>query len=330
MHIALLRVALSLAEINQLIHEFPQFLFLSYPEKEMKELSQEHWAKIEILFGSQLKAEELRLAHSLKWIHTPTNQFHRLCLAEIEAQNNILLTCTSEEHSFQIAEFVLSATLAYAKNLFNFKAINHYPSLLWDAKWRQSMWSLSGRTLVQIGMDKTGVEIAKRGFQSGMRVISIDKDRSFHPYCKKNLSIQDLPTLLPEADVVSVNLPRSREYRRWFGIPELKLLKKDAILIILGATELFDKEEELHPALFEKLRGCLIDAPYEIPLPSQSKLWSLPNLLITPDVSARPKSKVKEAFRLFRTNLRHYIHGNFRDMRHLISTSVELATEEAQ
>lgn len=328
MNIALLRVPLTLAEINHLIKEFPQYLFLSYPEKGSKEISPEIWSKVEILFGNRLTSEELAWAQALKWIHTPSSQFHRLSLSEIEQKGNILVTCTREEHRLQVSEFIMGAILAFAKNFFHWKELNQSPNLLWDAKWRQNMWSLPGRVLVQIGMDKTGAEIAKKAAESGMKVYSIDKERTFHPWCHRNLSIQDLHEVLPEADVICVNLPRTREYRHWFGLPELELLNEDTILIVLGPSDLFAPEIMHNPALFEKLRGLLIDIPFETPLSSQSKLWSLPNVLITPDVAPRPKSKVKEAYRLFRSNLRQYIHDNFRDMRHLVDTSIVLAGEE--
>lgn len=328
MNIALLRVNLTLSEVNQLIKEFPQYIFLVYPEKGDKALTPEIWAKVEILFGGRLTLQELAWAPSLKWIHAPTSQLHRLCISDIEKRRNILLTTTLEEHSLQISEFVLGAILAYAKNMFQWKELNSTPQLLWDSKWRQTLWSLSGRTLIQVGMDKTGSEIAKKASQNGMKVYSVDKKRGFHPWCHKNLGIHDLHNYLPEADVVCVNLPRTQEFRHWFGESELKLLKEDSILIILGSSGLFSKDEPVHPALFEKLRGCVIDAPYETPLSPTSKLWSIPNLLITPDISSRPRSKVKVAYRLFRTNLRQYIHGNFKEMRHLIDTAVVLSDEE--
>lgn len=328
MNIALLKVSLSLAEINQLIKEFPQFLFLSYPESSLKKIEREYWSKIEIFFGSKLTEEEWDLASSLKWIHTPSPNLNRLPLKEIERQKSVLLSNTREENSLQIAEFVMAGALSFAKNLFNWKGANHYPSLLWDAKWRHNMMSLKGKTFLQIGMDKVGKEIVKQATHQEMKVIAIDKERSFHPFCHLNLSIKELRSILPQADIVSVHLPRTKESALWFGIKELELMKEDSILIVTGGETALFENEIIDPSLFEKLRGALIDVPYHTPISPASPLWRLPNLILTPDVAPRPKSKEKEAFRIFRFNLRQYIHGNFVDMKNLIDTSVAKPADE--
>ena len=261
----------------------------------------------------------------MKWIHVPSEHFNRLCLAEIEKEGSILLTYTKEENGPQIAEFVIGSMLAFAKNLFQWKKTSALT--LWDAKWRHSLWDLKKRIFVQVGMEEEGLEIARMASLFGMEVISIDRERTFHPYCKKHLSIRDLKRVLPEADVVSVHIPRGKEYLNWFGQEELTLMKQDAILIHTGGPDLFQPGEKIDPSLFQKLKGAVIDAPHQTPIPASSKLWEVPNLYITPNIAARPKAKEPLHFRVFRYNLRQYIHGNFTEMKNLLDTSVELASE---
>ncbi|MCB1113766.1 MAG: D-2-hydroxyacid dehydrogenase [Chlamydiia bacterium] len=329
MNIALLRVPLTLGEIDQLAHEFPQFLFLSYPEAQLKKISPEHWAKVEILFGDRLTSEELSQAEALKWIHSPTSHLSRLPLEELEVKENVLVTCTLEENAPQIAEFVMGAFLAFAKQFFRWSQASDFPALIWDAKWRQKMETLQNKTLVQIGMEKPGLLIAKKGLESGMKVISIDLEKTFHPFCKKNLSIKELHSVLPSADYVSVTLPMTREYNHWFGLKELELMKEDAVLSLIGPTRILGDQSKDAAPLFEKLRGAVIDAPFFTPLSPSSPLWKVPNLLITPGVSGRPKSEEREAFKLFRSNLRDYLHGNFIDMKHIVDTQVTFEGSQA-
>lgn len=323
MNIALLRVTLTLSEINHLIHEFPQYLFLSFADSDAKNIAPEYWARVEILFGDKLSLEELKMATSLRWIHTPSSHLARLCLTNIENQGNILVTCTPEENAVQTGEFVMGVILAYAKNLFHWKGASSFPALLWDTKWRKSMMTLKNKKLVQVGMDKSGKEIAKKASELGILVTSIDKEKNFHPFCHQNLSIQDLHRELPDADIVSVELPQSPEFQLWFGLEELKLMKEDAILILRAPSQLYSVEASQSITHFEKLRGALFDASYFKPLAPTSPLWTVPNLIITPDVASRPKPMDREAYRLFRTNLRQYAHGNFTDMRNLVDTDVE-------
>lgn len=321
MYIALLRIPLSESEIDQLKLEFPQFIFVSYPDSRHPILP-EYWGQVEILFGDKISPSELEMAPSLKWIHSPTSQLNKICLSSIELQGNVLVTCTREENAQQIGEFISGIILAYAKNLFHWKEAQKFPSLLWDAKWRQSMWTLKGKEMLQIGMGKAGIEIARIMNDYGVNITSIDKEGSFHPYCKRNKSLGDLERLLPSADIVSIELPRETEFRDWFGLKELSLMKEDSILSLRGPSSILEVDADKAVSHFEKLRGGFIDASYQIPLSSSSPLWKIPHLLITPDVAARPKTDEREAFRLFRTNLRDYIHNNFQDMKDLVNTAV--------
>lgn len=322
MNIVLLRVPLTLGEINKLTHEFPQLLFLSYPESQLKKISKEHWAKVEILFGEKLTEEELSWAEALKWIHSPSTHLFRLPMEAIAERENMLVTCTKQENATQIAEYVMGIALSFAKNFFKWKEAMTFPALIWDAKWRDRMESLTGKVWLQIGMDKAGTEIAKQASERGMRVISIDKERNFHPYCKKNLSIHDLHSVLPYADVVSVVLPKEKDFAHWFTLKELKLMKENAILSLIGPTPLVDAEAHEAIPYLGRLRGVAIDASYFTPISPNSPLWDVPNLLITPGVAGRPASKGREAVKLFRSNLRDYMHGNFLDMRWQVDTSL--------
>lgn len=322
MNIALIRVPLSFSEIEQLTHEFPQFLFLAYPETQLKKISPEHWAKIEILFGNKLNAEELLYAESLKWIHSPSSRLTSLPLDEIESKGNILITYTLEENALQIAEFVMGAFLSFTKLFFQWQEAMHFPALIWDAKWRERMGTLQGKTLLQVGMEKPGQKIAQKAHENGMKVISIDKLGSFHPYCKECRPLKDLHEVLPKADYVSVYLPMTREYKSWFGLNELKLMKEGSVLSFIAPTPLLNREAEEALPYFERLKGAIIDASYFTPLSPNSPLWKVPNLLITPGISGRPKSEGKEAFKLFRANLRDYLHENFIDMRYQFDSSI--------
>lgn len=321
MNIALLQLQLTLHELTQLSREFPQLLFLSFPPSSLKPISKEHWQKTEVLFGDRLTADDLEAANQLRWIHTPSPNLNRLCLKEIKEQGNILITSTREENVIQIGEFVLAVVLAYAKNLFEWKAASAFPALVWDCKWRNKMWSLKNKIFLQIGMGKKGVEIARRASFAGFQVWGMDETRSFHPHCIKNFGLSELHSVLPAADVVSIAIPRERGLIVRLGKEELNLMKQDSVLTVIGSSQHFDEDALTELCKRGKFRGILLDAIYQTPIPPQSKLWKIPNLLITPEVAPRPKT-FRDAFRIFRFNLRQYLHGNYSDMKNLVDPSV--------
>jgi len=318
MNIVLLQTGLSEEEIRALINEFPGFLFLAPGETAYKKLGKEEWNSIEVVYGADLSARELSIAPALRWIHAPTPNLSALCLDEVEKRGNILVTCTKEENIYQIAEYVIGAVLAFAKNLFRWERTDRAPGAVWLSKCRESMWTLQGRVFLQIGLGKIGSEIAKRAQQMDLRVWGVQEPRSFHPHCNKVFSLGELHSVLPAADVVSVILPQGKQKGPLLKRETLELMKNDAILIVMGSKMDIDEEALAEVASTGKFRGILWDVSYKTPLSPNSKLWKTPHLIITPEVGPLPKSVEKTAFHLFRFNLRQYQHGNFSDMRNVV------------
>lgn len=326
MNIVLLQTKLPLSEIELLLEEFPQFLFLSFTESTYQGLSLDNWGQIEIIYGSKLTPEDLNKAHQLHWIHSPDGDLNRLSLKEIENKGNILITALREDNHNQIGEFVIGAVLSFAKNLYQFREVNRHPPTLWSSKWRDQMMTLDGKVFLQVGLDKIGTEITRRARQFGMKVWGVQKQKTFHPYCNKCLVFNDLKAGLREADVVVLNLPRSNESEVLIGREELESIKHGAIVVMLGNPKLVDLEALAELAEANHFRGLILDVAYQMPLSQHSPIWKARNCIITPDVAQRPKAPSSAGISSFRYNLRQYVHGNFQDMRGIITDLSGLVT----
>ena len=132
--------------------------------------------------------------------------------------------------------------------------------------------------------------------------------------------MDQLEETLPLADVISVAIPRNTPTPFRLSQEELTLIKDGAILSIVGSPKLVDEEALIGQA--SRFRGISIDAFYQTVIPAKSKLWLVPNLLITPEVSPRPKLIEREAMHTFRFNLRQYRHDNYADMKNLVDPQV--------
>lgn len=324
MNIILLQGQLSLQEIDQLLKEFPQFLFLSLTESTYKNLTPAHWAHLEILYGSRLTEQELELAPQLRWIHSPIPLLNRLCMDAIEERGNVLVTNTIDENIVQMGEFVIGGVLCFAKNLFLWRDLKAHPHQVWNSKGRDTLWTLSNKTFLQIGLGKIGTEITRRAREMNMKVFGVEQESSFHRYCHKSFSQADLNTVLPLADVICIALSKNKPHRNLLEKEELELMKDDSILIILGSGEIVNEEELVRLTLLGKFRGIILDAYYQLPVPPTSPLWQIPNLIITPEVASRPKAIEHLGFRTFLYNLRQYVHNNFRDMRNVIEKTAKV------
>lgn len=318
MNIVLLQSRLALNEVDQLLKEFPQYLFLSLSETSYTTLSPEYWSRIEVVYGNRMTSEDLAHAHQLKWIHLPGSTTNRICLQEIEQQGNVIVTNTKDEDLEQIGEFVMGVVLSFGKTLFVWHEPNQNPSHLWSHKARESMWTLKDKTLLQIGMQKTGTEIARQAEFYRMNVIGLEEKKSFQPHFNTIDTLDKASEYLPHADVVCITLPATKKSLNWLDKAKIDFLKKGALLIILGSPKIADEAALVEAAKSEKLRGVWLDIPFQTPPPATSPLWNTPNLFITPEIAPRPRSQEKQSFRIFRYNLRQYSFGNINDMRNIV------------
>lgn len=318
MNVILLQITLLPHELDLLLKEFPQYLIFSLSEASYKNLTPPYWENIEILFGSRLTQEDLSKAQQLHWIHCPSANLSRLCLEDIQKKRHLLISTTLEENIPQIGEFVMGAVLAFSKNLFGWKELQATPSQLWDSKWRQSMDTLQNKIWLQIGVTRPSQEIARQARHFNMRVFGIESKPSFHPHFHKILGYEALADILPQADVVCIHMAKKADPNFFLHLSHLEQIKPGAILVLLGSTGMVNEEDLALAAKSGKFRGMLIDANFSSHIAEDSPLWNLPNLIITPEVSPRPKSTERTAFRIFLYNLRQYVYGNFKDMRHLV------------
>lgn len=311
MAILLLRNRLEKEEIDELHSEFPQLsLHLEW------EQGTPEWEQVEILYGDQLTPAEFAQTSLLQWIHLSQPSPNGLCLKEIEAGGTLLITNTKDEDIHQISEFALAAILTFSKKLFDWKEED--PLSLWESSLRREITTLFGATLLQIGLGAVGSRIAHLCRELGMRTWGVGETATFHPDCVKTFKAKDLHSLLPHADVVSLATPRGEKPLVILEQEQLSLIKQDATLLILGLGGAVDEEAVADLARSGRFRGVVIDAFAESPLPENSKLWGIPNLLITPEVASYPKSKTDYAYQTFRYNLRRFIHEDFDGMKNLV------------
>ena len=302
-------------EIDLLLKEFPQLLFLTVNEAAYRKPQKNQWQDVKIIYGDILSEVDLPSLPSLDWLHTTCSRLDQVDLNAICKKGTITVTKTPDENIDQTSEFVIGAILLFAKNFIHWSESDQFPSLLKESKWGDSMWTLKRKTLLQIGLGKIGTEIARRSKEFGINVLGMDEIKTFHPYCKKTFTFKDLHAILPSADIVSLALPFKEKFEGIFGEADIAHMKTDSILSVIGSHTVLDAEALLKFDQANKFRGILIDTYAETPIPVSSPLWRLKQKIITLEASQLPKSQEKEAFKLFLYNLRQYVHGNFKDFR---------------
>ena len=148
---------------------------------------------------------------------------------------------------------------------------------------------LGGRTVGVVGMGHIGREVARLAKAFGCRVLAIRRsyrERGADPPADEALPPADLDYLLGESDFVVLAAPLSEETAGLIGERELRLLGPHGYLINVARGGLVDE-----PALVRALRGgaiagAALDVYEREPLPVESALWGLDNVILTPHIAA--------------------------------------------
>ncbi len=123
------------------------------------------------------------------------------------------------------------------------------------------------------------------------------------------LTPEGLGQLLPEADYVLVAAPATAETRRLIGEAELQLMKPSAVLINVARGSLVDQAALTAALQGGRLRGAGLDVFEAEPLPPDSPLWAMPNVIISPHCSASSPENKRRNIELFVKNLKRWRKG---------------------
>jgi phosphoglycerate dehydrogenase-like enzyme len=240
---------------------------------------------------------------NLRWIHTISAGVEHVLFPEL-IESDIVLTNASGVFNTPIAEAVLGYMLAVAKRLPEFL---EYQRL---HRWQKlPLKELRGQVVGIVGLGDMGTEVARLSQAFGMSVLGLQRQPRRNEYADETLPPEDLHDLLGRSDFVVIAAPLTEETRGMIGRPELRAMKQDAWLINIARGPIVDQEALVAALQEERIGGACLDVFVEEPLPADSPLWDLPNVIITPHNSWSSPCLDERAAELFLENLRRFAAG---------------------
>ncbi len=276
------------------------------PERARQELRD-----AEILLCFQLPGP-LEEAGALRWIQLVSAGAEHIMEAGIEG-SDVLVTTASGIHGTAMAEYTLGVMVMLARRmpLVVREAERHQwkPSRL-RTYYGEELW---GKTLGILGLGAIGQRVATVARCLGMRVIGLRRSGGSEGLPQGLVDAvygpEGLVELLSQSDFVLVALPLTRETRGLLGERELRAMKSSAYLINVARGRIVD-ESALARALREGwIAGGAFDVFAQEPLPPDSEIWDLPNLIVTPHIAGGTLPYLDRAAELFRENLGRYLAG---------------------
>jgi phosphoglycerate dehydrogenase-like enzyme/glyoxylase-like metal-dependent hydrolase (beta-lactamase superfamily II) len=186
------------------------------------------------------------------------------------------------------------------------------PGSYWNfAKKNGAAQELRGKTMLIVGLGGIGTQIARRAEAFGMRVMAVDPNEALvRPSFVFSLDRPTkLPELLSQADVVVLSCPLTAETRGMFGQPQFDAMKRSALFINVARGGLV-RTEALVDALQRRLiAGAGLDVTDPEPLPAESPLWKMQQVVITPHIGGQSPEARDRQWRLYRENVRRFVAG---------------------
>ncbi|WP_447969804.1 D-2-hydroxyacid dehydrogenase [Nitrospira sp. M1] len=254
--------------------------------------------------------EVLQAGLQLRWIQTYSAGVDR-CVGSAELKGkDLLLTNMQRVHGPAIAEHVLATLLSLARGL------PAYQKLQGQAVWGSASQGgnnaieLKGKTMLIVGLGGIGTEIAKRAHALGMRIIATRNSRREGPAYVDYVGLADeLVELSKQADVVVNATPLTTATTGLFDATIFHAMRPTAYFINIGRGKSVVTNDLISALKHGDIAAAALDVTDPEPLPKDNELWRLPNVLITPHISARSDQRIQRVWLLVRENLRRYVHG---------------------
>jgi len=266
----------------------------------------------EVIFTLSLRPEQFNAARALRWIHAPTAAVHQFLFPEL-VNSEVVLTNSREVHGPVVAEHVMALIFALAKKIP--QAAIFQQKHVWgqEAMWNEGVHlrEIAGATLGLVGVGSIGSRVAQMGSALGMRVIAVREhiEKGSPAGVAAIFAPSALDDLLRQSDYVVVAAPLIGATNRLINSARLAVMKSDACLINVGRGQQVDPIALSEALRTRRIAGAALDVFDQEPLPSDSPLWSIENLLITPHTAGLTEKLWYRHYDLFSENLRRYLAG---------------------
>ena len=245
----------------------------------------------------------LRAAPRIEWLHSWAAGIDHFVGDDFPPYAGVL-TCSKSNGAIPLAEHSILLMLMLNRQV---------PRWL-DAQ-RRGTWEkrltreLTGQTVGIVGLGHAGQDFALKAKAFHMRTLGVKRTAAPVANVDKVYALGDLHAMLGECDWVVITAPYTQESHHLFDAAALAAMKPSAHLVIISRGGIVD-EDALLAALREgRIAGAGLDVFATEPLPSDSPLWTAPNILITPHNAATTANTQTRAVEIFADNLRRWRSG---------------------
>lgn len=270
-----------------------------------------HIDEADILYAGRLMPEQWERASRLRWIHVPWAGVNTLLATEGIASSDVIVTNSSGIMADSVADQTLATMLILSRDLAS--QVRSQDRREWARYETESpkRQVLRGKTLGILGFGAIGRAVAVRARAFGMRVIATKRHADTKPPELDAVhGPEAIDTVLAESDAVVVALPLTRDTNGMLDRARLALMKPTAHLINISRGAVVVEADLIDALEYGVIAAAALDVFEKEPLPSDSRLWSMPNVIVTPHSSGGFMGFGEASARLFIENLNRFASGD--------------------
>ena len=244
------------------------------------------------------RATKLRFIQA---IGAGTDQFPH----EEMAKRGIRLASARGVNYRAVSEHAMALILALSRRLP--EARDNQGKRLWrgmigDPSQRED--ELSGKTLLVVGLGQIGGRLVQLAKAFDMRVVGLRRDPAAGRGAADTVhTMAELKTLLPEADFVALTCPLTEETEKLFDAEAFGRMKPSAYLVNVARGRVVDEAALIQALAARRIAGAGIDVTEEEPLPTNSPLWGMEHVLLTPHTAGETRHYEDNVIEILRDNL---------------------------
>jgi D-2-hydroxyacid dehydrogenase (NADP+) len=264
-------------------------------------------AEADVLLG-RIDAPLLAAGRRLKWVHATTAGADAYLFPEM-MESPVVLSGDKGLVGSHLAETAFGLLLAISRRIA--VAIQDGPSS-WEKRvaYRMEEFELDGLTMGIVGFGGTGRAIARRAEAFGMHCLAIDaKEVHDSPEVAEVWGVDRLEELLGQSDVVASGLPLTPATDRMFNDETFAQFKPGAIFVNVTRGEVCDSDALVRAIESGHLGGAGLDVAHVEPLPADHKLWTTPNVVMTPHTAGASQLRLGRNLDRFCRNITRYRKG---------------------
>lgn len=286
---------------ESLLKDFPEVDFVFHKRIDDEELAK---AEVIVTYGEDLTDEKIAIAEKVQWIFVASAGVEKMP-AQAIADRGIVVSNVRGIHKKPMAESILAHLLAI-KRVLPF-IYEQQRKKTWNQQTK--LYELNGSTALIIGPGAIGSEVGRMLQAFDVYTIGVNRSGNSAPHMDETHKIEKLKELLPKADVIISVLPSTGDTKHLISYEDFTLMKKDAIFMNFGRGDLVKTEDLVRALKEEQIFHAVLDVYEEEPLPSDSKLWELNNITISPHISSRSSRYLERSFDIFKPSLRKWMNG---------------------